>query len=238
VVYSPFEEKYNHLSSNSFLKIVFSVNELKEKIEEIKNILTEKSVKGLTFIDKTRYPPQFKKVVRGFLEDTPEDIGSFTEKVHLEHFSVRIIFSDEESPDKEITPLEDGKKDFEDKSIFFKGKEDRREKLNEEVKELQDTALKGDTRALEDMEARVLELDNLKRNEKGDSKRGFEENMIKEEVLRILEINPGILRSDLSRKVSSLTGIDESRVKEVMRTLSRDGPLKRGDLGAVEGGSK
>jgi len=238
VVFSPFNEKYNHLSSNSFLKIAYSEDELKEKLEEIKNILTEKSVNGLTFIDKTRYPPQFKKVLRGFLDPMECSIDSFTKKVHLEHFSVRIIFSDEKSPDKEISSLENGKKDFEDKSVFFRGKEDRREKLEDEVKELQDKALKGDTRAREDMEARVLELDNLKRDEKGDSKRDFEEKMIQEEVLRILDLNPGTLKSDLSRKVSSLTGIDESRVKEVMKTLPRNGPLKRGDLGAVEGGSK
>ncbi|HNS24551.1 MAG TPA: hypothetical protein PKK85_00575 [Methanobacteriaceae archaeon] len=238
-VYTPFKEKYKHLSSNEFLKISFSLDELKEKIEEIKNILTEKGVLGIKFVCKTRYPLQFKKVVRAILEDEEEDIDSFTKKVHSTYFSVRIIFSDEKTPDKETPSYEEDNLDFENKSLFFKGKESHKENLEEEIKELQDEALKGSETAREDMEARVLELDNLKRDEKAVSPRSFEDLQVEKYSIPYILEHPD--QSDfniVSRKVTEITGIDEPLVKESLRGLISGGLIRdRGDgnLEAVGG---
>ena len=235
-IYTPFKEKYQKLSRNRFLNINYELNDLKENFKQFNKVPKLRTSRFTFLIDHDNSTLDFKNIVRGFLGVEGEDMDLFIEKVYREHFNFDAFFSEDKLPESGLIKDNSLKKQLLNNSRFSSGKEDQREELKEEINKLQNEAAKGNHEAYEDMEARTLELEQLKGDyePQGRGSKSYEELLIERKTLEYLKGEPEKLEfNDVARKIASKTSIDESEVKKVIRGLI-DGEAitfnERGDL--------
>lgn len=235
-IYTPFKEKYQKLSQNRFLSIKYELKDLKENLEQFKKVPKLRTSQFNFLIDHENKDVDFKNMLRGFLGVEGEDMDLFMENIYREHFNFDTFFSEDKSLESGIIENKSSKNQLLNNWRFSEGKEDQRGELNEEISKLQNEAAKGNRAAYEDMEARVLELEQLKEDEPGHdtSLKSYEELIIERETLDYLREGPNKPEfNEIARKICSKTSIDESLVKKVIRELI-DGEAitynERGDL--------
>lgn len=235
-IYTPFKDKYQKLSRNRFLSIKYNLEDLKESLRQFKKGLKIRTSHFTFLLDPDKSTMDFKNMFRGFLGVEDEDMDVFMENVYLEHFNFDTFFSEDKGLESGLIEDKSSKNQHLNNWRFSEKKEGLREELNEEIVKLQNEAAKGNHGAYEDMEARVLELEQLKEDEPGHdtSLKSYEELIIERETLDYLREGPNKPEfNEIARKICSKTSIDESLVKKVIRELI-DGEAitynERGDL--------
>jgi hypothetical protein len=164
----------------------------------------------------------FKNMLRGISGVEGEDMDVFIENIYREHFNFDAFFYEDKGSDSNLNEDKSLKNQNENYFRFSKGKGDQRKKLEEEIAKLQNEAAKGNQGAYEDMEARVLELEQTKNDETGHDTglKTYEESLIERETLDYLREGPDKPEfNDVARKISSKTSIDEPLVKKIIRGL-------------------
>lgn len=221
-IYTPFKEKYQKLSQNQFLSIKYELKDLKKNLGQFKKVLKLRTSNFNFLIDPDHSTVDFKNMLRGISGVEGEDMDVFIENIYREHFNFDAFFYEDKGSDSNLNEDKSLKNQNENYFRFSKGKGDQREKLEEEIAKLQNEAAKGNQGAYEDMEARVLELEQTKNDETGHdtSLKTYEESLIERETLDYLKEGPDKPEfNEVARKISSKTSIDEPLVKKIIRGL-------------------
>ena len=231
-IYSPIGSEIGEIVEGTISKLKYDFDDLKEALEGVSNKRFQ-GVKGYInspylLNTKTMDPDPENKVyrasnnIKNCLSNIDLNSNPNYELIYHDHFRIHYILKQGEKPIGKTKPPESGKKEDGTISSILKEKELQRELLEDRLNELSSKASIGNEKANDDIGPVQYQLDKL--NYTIETIHGLKTH---------IKHKPNETKIDnITRTITSKCGIDEPKVKKVVKELEKEKILKTSEDGS------